>query len=734
MNDELRAELPTLGALVLLDLVAAACLGRLFNTAAPLVAILTAVVVGHAVAVVCRQRNMSPYATGAVVVVTAFLLMGLLVVPSDTLLGLPTPGTLRAITDGLSGAREQFGVAIAPTRPTDGFTMACVAAVTILAALADWGAFRIRATIEATVPAFTVFVFAAVLGTKTYRVTATLAFAAALLLWFVAHNATVIARTRPWFNGTAARGRQALSRAGIGISTIALVGALVGLALPFSQDPPAVAWRNQGRSEARTTVSPLVDIRTRLVQRDDVVAFTVESTARAYWRLTSLDSFDGRIWSSHGNYAEVGAGKALKNRTGPRTTQHFTIADLKSIWLPAAYRPASTPTADEVSYDDDADAFITALDTSDNLDYRVTSAVNTPTPEQLRAAEPLRVAESQTELPAIDPGVRALARTLTTGKTTAYDQALAIQQHFRSGEFKYDLEVPAGHSGDDVARFLFQTKRGYCEQFAGTFAVLARAAGLPTRVAVGFTPGDAGANPDSYIVRSLHAHAWPEVYLGTAGWVAFEPTPGRGIPGAEAYTGAVESQADSTRPGATSTVVPTTIDETAANEGNTGGATTTTEATVAAPTKQDRGLPVRAIATVAAVLLVIAALLSAVPLTMASRRRRRWASASDAAERVLVAWNDTSEALAFAGAPVRPADTPLERVARASNVLGDGGLATLERLAGSVDLAAYAPPRLTDDDASSSWADAHEVRRVAFGTRSWWQRLRFAINPRRLRK
>ena len=125
---------------------------------------------------------------------------------------------------------------------------------------------------------------------------------------------------------------------------------------------------------------------------------------------------------------------------------------------------------------------------------------------------------------------------------------MAIQQYLRSSPFRYDLSVPAGHSGDSVARFLFVTKRGYCEQFAGTFAVLARLAGLPTRVAVGFTQGERDDATGVSTVRELNAHAWPEVFLGSAGWVAFEPTPGRGIPGAESYTGAVESQADSRRP------------------------------------------------------------------------------------------------------------------------------------------------------------------------------------------
>lgn len=735
MIDELRKDAVTLAALLFLDLVAAACIGRLFTTAAPLVPILTAVVIGHAVAVACRLRQLSVPATTVVVGLTAVLATIWLVLPGTTLLGVPTPDTLTALGDGIAEARRQFSVAIAPTPPIEGFTMVSVFAVVILAALADWGAFRIRATIEATIPAFTVFTFSAVLGTTTYRTHATVAFAAAMLLWFVSHNTTVIARTRPWFNGTAARGRDALSKAGIGVATIALVATGLGLAVPFTKDPPAVAWRNRGESEARTTVSPLVDIRSRLVTRDDVVAFTVDTTARSYWRLTSLDLFDGRIWSSRGNYREVDPSEGLKNRTGDRVEQHYTIGDLKSIWLPAAYRPAGAPSIDGISYDDDADAFITDQPTSDGLDYTVISAIPNVDAATLRNARTVGIDASQTELPDnIDPRVISLAAEITEGKTTAYDKALAIQNYFRGGEFVYDLAVQSGHGENDIVNFLFNAKRGYCEQFAGTFGVLARLAGIPTRVSVGFTPGDANATGTGYVVRELNAHAWPEVFLGSAGWVAFEPTPGRGIPGAEDYTGATESQADSTQPGATSTV-PTTVPTFTGEQEGTGATTTTTAPPVVEeqPAKKGNGL-LKVIGITLVVLILVAGLIGSVPLTMARRRRRRWNAATDASERVLVSWHDTTEALRFAGARVRRADTPLERVEAVGEVLGEGGVATLERLATMVDVAAYAPPRLSEDDAAESRLDAEEVRRLAFGTKPAWQRLVYAVDPRRLQR
>ncbi len=739
LTEEQRADLPALAALVLLDVVAAVCLGRLFTSFDALGPILLAVVAGHAVAFACRIRNLSGSATSLAVVSSALMLAAWLVVPQHTAYGLPTSDALGAIVDGLQDARRQFGVAVAPTNPIEGFTIACVLAGVVVAALADWGGFRIRATIEASIPAFTLFVFAAVLGTTQHRATATVAFVLALLGWFVTHNATVIARARPWFHGTAVAGRRALSRAGFGVGTLALVGALIGLALPFTQDPPAVAWRNRTQNNARTTTSPLVDIRTRLVARSDMLAFTVDTQLRAYWRLTSLNVFDGQIWSSKGGYKQVDKSDALKNRAGVVSTQQYAIADLKSIWLPVAYRPATTPSIDGISFDDDADAFITELPTSDGLNYAVRSAVRNLTPDALRRAQPRAVDDVELALPRnLDPRVLSLAASLTQDLTSPYDKALAIQQYLRSRPFRYDLSVPSGHGTDALARFLFETRRGYCEQFAGSYAVLARLAGLPTRVAVGFTPGERDEVAGRWTVRELHAHAWPEVFLGSAGWVAFEPTPGRGIPGAESYTGAVDSQADSRRPAVASTLVPTTI----APDAGAGGtepapATPTTTAASSGPEggSADDGSSVwRVLATVALALALVGALVAAVPLTVAARRRRRFAAAATPTAKILVAWSDTDEALRFAGAPMRRSQTPSERVDSVGATIGDGGVATLSRLAEMVDVAAYAPiDSLSSADADAALHDANDVRRRAFATGSFWKLALFAVNPRRLR-
>ena len=112
----------------------------------------------------------------------------------------------------------------------------------------------------------------------------------------------------------------------------------------------------------------------------------------------------------------------------------------------------------------------------------------------------------------------------------------------------YSTDVEEGNV-NLVADFLAD-RTGYCEQFAATMAVMARPLGIPARVNVGFTP--ASATVASVDRGSAHdAHAWPELYFPTVGWVRFEFTPlsdGRGID--PEYAGPAADRVDPTDPAA----------------------------------------------------------------------------------------------------------------------------------------------------------------------------------------
>lgn len=129
-----------------------------------------------------------------------------------------------------------------------------------------------------------------------------------------------------------------------------------------------------------------------------------------------------------------------------------------------------------------------------------------------------------------------LMQEVTAGATTDFDRLLALETWFRT-EFTYSLDAPVidGFDGADVdmvTQFL-EVREGYCTHFASAFAIMARTIGIPTRVVVGFLPGErtsAEGNLTTFTVMSDQMHAWPEVFFEGVGWVPFEPTATLGEP------------------------------------------------------------------------------------------------------------------------------------------------------------------------------------------------------------
>lgn len=115
-----------------------------------------------------------------------------------------------------------------------------------------------------------------------------------------------------------------------------------------------------------------------------------------------------------------------------------------------------------------------------------------------------------------------LARRLAAGAATPFDFALAVETYLRHG-FIYDESPPP--SAYPLTAFLFSTRAGYCQQFAGAMALLLRMGGVPARVAVGFTPGRLDAATHRWRVTDFDAHAWVEAWFPHYGWVQFDPTP-----------------------------------------------------------------------------------------------------------------------------------------------------------------------------------------------------------------
>jgi transglutaminase-like putative cysteine protease len=116
------------------------------------------------------------------------------------------------------------------------------------------------------------------------------------------------------------------------------------------------------------------------------------------------------------------------------------------------------------------------------------------------------------------------ALELTKDAPTAYDAVKNVQQWLQNN-FTYSEHVPTHDV--PLMGFLDEDKRGYCQQFSGTMALMLRMAGIPARVAAGFSPGSYNKDTREYRVRDLDAHSWVEVWFTGIGWVPFDPTPAR---------------------------------------------------------------------------------------------------------------------------------------------------------------------------------------------------------------
>ncbi len=729
-------------SLVVLTIAAAVGLGRALADWSFVAPVVATAVAAHGLAIACRRLGFGPVTAGFLSVVGLLPVLALVHLRTTTFLGLPTPETLHVLGRELANGWRAFGEVKPPAPVLPGFVAAGAIATWFVAFSADAAAFRARAQLESVVPATAMFVFGAALDGRRARIPVTALFFAALLASWLTQRSLERTSSLTWMARDTRRGVRAILRLGGALTVIGVaVASLVGPKLPGADATPVIPWRSSDRDHgsSRITVSPLVDIKNRIVDEADNEVFTVRSPIRSYWRLTSLERFDGRIWSSNRSYRKASGtlGADVDTRAidagATLIDQDFQIESLASIWLPAAFRPAHI-TGTAARYDADSNSLLTEHETAAGAAYSVTSAIAHLTADQLRAVPavaPEALAKTYLALPAgFSPAVQRLAQRVVTGKRTQYDRARALQDFFQSPPFVYDLHVPQGHGANALEDFLFKTQRGYCEQYSGAFAAMARAVGLPARVAVGFTAGEGG--PDGLIhVRGRNGHAWPEVYFQGYGWVPFEPTPGRGIPGAQQYTNIPERQASAGDPSTATTLAPTTT-----TEAPDAGVTSTTaqrDETVVPPEKTSTAHRwfERALIAVAILLALPTAWALIVTTVRRRQRLRRRAAAATTNERVLVAWTEVDEALARTGVGRRPWETPIEFAHRASTrkIVDDELLRELARAASA---AAYSSRVLSDDTAEEAAAAAGRIEDAADASLDRRGRLRLLFDPRPL--
>lgn len=257
------------------------------------------------------------------------------------------------------------------------------------------------------------------------------------------------------------------------------------------------------------------------LSQSDEVAFRVRfddavpPRSDRYWRGPVLWSFDGRAWEPGFSPNLQQAGTVTD--AGALLRYDVTLEAHRHHWLLALDVPMSVPAIGRVT---SSRQLVSRKPIRERTLYAVESALRYQLDPDLNALA-RRIALS---LPREgNPRTHDLAqRWIGDGLDDSALVARALRM-FRTQPFVYTMQPPTlgQNSVDD---FLFSTRRGFCEHYASSFAVLMRAAGVPARIVTGYQGGEMNANNQYMIVRQSDAHAWAEVWLEGQGWVRIDPT------------------------------------------------------------------------------------------------------------------------------------------------------------------------------------------------------------------
>ena len=272
----------------------------------------------------------------------------------------------------------------------------------------------------------------------------------------------------------------------------------------------------------------------RVIEQDEIRGLEAGGTREPYyWRSNTYDIYLGNGWmSGKADQSEYLAGEHIRQEIPDNS--RLVAQRIRSIpklggllfsagGLMTVDRPFSV---DWRSPEDDFGAVLLEPSTSS----RVESLVPEFSPQALRNSGldyPDWVTSRYLQLrESVPDRVITLSRELTATAPTPYDRAVAIENYLRGFEYSLNVPVPP-RDRDLVDYFLFDLQKGYCDYYATSMVVLARAAGLPARMVVGYHTGKYNAELEAYLVSEAEAHSWPEIYFPGYGWVEFEPTAGR---------------------------------------------------------------------------------------------------------------------------------------------------------------------------------------------------------------
>jgi transglutaminase-like putative cysteine protease len=647
------------------------------------------------------------------VVIGVFALAGLalfvrIAAPATLLAGfLPSTETPGALAAEMGQTLDLVRFGVAPVFPTSGVVAVLALLMWVTGALYVWGATS-GPTIAMVAPSLGLYLQFAVMD----RIPGGPVWLGAVAIVIALALAAVgIERRQEAGRARDVEGRPLARRAGgMALVLVALIaGGALFVADTASSLVPAsgnIRWRyggGYGPGFGGVTFDRLADLRQSIIKRSNQVVFraTLDPNAppaeEIYWRMESLDLFDGTAWRPSASRADfyvpgVGGGDAehAYRGTTQEVTQRVRIEGLRSQVLPTAgvgqfFRSESvnvsafqiTPDGSAVYQPElaEGDEYLvqSVLSLQDqDLGSLATLADGTLSPLFASAAEagattiqpgappgdlnPPDDIERFTELPDDVPtALSRLARRQTSGARTRFEAAWLLQHWFRdSGEFTYSTDVSTGHDFLDLEAWLTDPestnyRTGYCEQFAAAMAFLGRVVGIPSRVVWGFTPGTVdqqGDGTEVIVVRDNNAHAWVEMWMDGFGWVRFDPTPRADGTLPDSVTSEFDPALFLPEPGEGATTLDQPVFESQFEEGlgevdsGTGGG------------------PGFRFTWMLVALPLVALLLVSIPAIKSVRRRRRIRRLVDGD--ITAAWDEIVDRLADLGSPVPSYQTPLE--------------------------------------------------------------------------
>lgn len=506
--------------------------------------VVVAVVLVSCTGLALRSLRLPPIAVGLSQLTVLFLLITGMFTNEGILAVIPGPAAIGELGDVLATAGQQIKTGLPPVEATA--PILCLASIGIgmVAVLVD------TLAVAAAAPAASGLVLLCL-----YAVPASLA-DEMLPWWTFALGAAAFAalmavdgnhRHRAWRGkGTAVGRSPEAAAAPSGVVVIALtLGLLIGSA--FTAIGTVGQLPGAGPGEARSFsgglgISPFTSMRGLLNDRGTSEVFRVRGMGkeRRLLRAFTLDTFRNNQggWQLESRKMRPGvpASSDLPLASGDRGGKSSRIqiepVSWNDYWLPVYGLPRDIDGIDNSWYYDEISGTIYSERKQRPPAYTLTTSMTEPTAKQLRAASPEDgVQPNYLRLQSIDDRVVNLTRNITKGEQTAFDKAESIYRYLtEDGGYVYDTQTAPKSDENALVDFLLKGKRGYCEQFASSMAVMLRLEGIPSRVAIGFT---AGSQTGDYLsITTRDAHAWVEVYFGAEyGWVAFDPTPladGRG--------------------------------------------------------------------------------------------------------------------------------------------------------------------------------------------------------------